>query len=181
MQMLRANAKSTDLHRRQLLRGDLRGTRLPRRPPWAVPEAEFTRLCTRCDRCIQACWSEILVRGSGGFPEVRFDQAGCDFCGECLKACDRGALSAPVPAPSLAWPWKARIEPHCLSLRGIVCRACGDACDAEAIRFHLQTGGRAEPEVDEAACNGCGECFAVCPEHAISLTISNDTSDEECR
>ncbi len=180
--MLRATPKHTDLHRRQLLRGDPRGIRLPRRPPWALPEPAFTESCTRCDDCVRACWAGILVRGSGGFPEVRFETSGCDFCGDCLKACRHGALSAPWPAPSLAWRWKAAISDRCLSLRGIVCRACGDACDTEAIRFRLMTGGRARPDVDADACNGCGECLAVCPEGAVSLEVPPTTAaDEECR
>lgn len=169
--MLRATPKSTDLSRRQLLRGDLRGANSPKRPPWARSESLFSELCTRCDDCIRACEPGILFRGDGGFPQVDFSHSGCDFCGDCLAACKTGALDAPVPAPSLAWSWKARISNNCLSLRGIVCRACGDACDTGAIGFQLQTGGRAAPAVDSAACNGCGECLAVCPEHCISLQV----------
>lgn len=152
------------------------GNRPPRRPPWARAEELFTRLCTRCDDCIRACEIDLLHRGSGGFPEISFEESGCDFCGDCLKSCSTGALSAPFPAPSLAWKWRADIETSCLSLRGIVCRACGDACDTEAITFELQTGGRAEPRVDQQLCNGCGECLAVCPEDAVSLRTPSTLS-----
>ncbi len=181
--MMRAIPDNVDIHRRRLLRGDLRGNRLPMRPPWARPEPDFSQRCTRCDDCIRACEPGILFRGDGGFPEVRFDESGCDFCGDCLAACRTGALEAPVPAPSVAWPWRARIQPSCLSLRGIVCRSCGDACDTDAIRFRLQPGGRAEPEVDTENCNGCGECLAVCPEDAVSLERPQPLSprDEENR
>ncbi|HIE54650.1 MAG TPA: hypothetical protein EYP90_05640, partial [Chromatiaceae bacterium] len=52
---------------------------------------------------------------------------------------------------------------------------------AEAIAFELQTGGRAQPRVDEQLCNGCGECLAVCPENAVSLrtpsTLSTASED----
>jgi len=181
--MFRATPKEVDLHRRQLLRGDPSASRLPRRPPWARSEALFTQLCTRCDDCIRACEDELLHRGSGGYPEIRFVEAGCDFCGDCLKACTTGALDAPFPAPSLAWQWKAEIDPGCLSRQGIVCRACGDACDAEAIRFQLQLGGKAEPLVDTVSCNGCGECLAICPEDCITLKIPETEvfANEECR
>ncbi|HID44392.1 MAG TPA: 4Fe-4S dicluster domain-containing protein, partial [Chromatiaceae bacterium] len=65
----------------------------------------------------------------------------------------------------------ANIKADCLSLNGIVCRACGDACDTDAIRFQLETRGRATPLLDQALCNGCGECLAVCPTKSISLDI----------
>jgi len=173
--MLRATPKSTDLHRRQLVRGDPCGNRIPRRPPWARTETRFIELCTRCDDCIRACEADILHRGSGGFPEVRFEESGCDFCGDCLEACRSGALDAPHPAPSLAWQWKAEITDSCFSIRGIVCRACGDACDTDAIRFELRPGGKAIPTVDPASCNGCGECLVVCPENSVSLRIPKST------
>ncbi len=169
--MFEADDAKTTLNRRQLLRGQFHQQPLLIRPPWARPEDEFVQLCTRCDACIKACWDEILTRGSGGFPEIRFHSSGCDFCGDCLKACDTGALNAPVPAPSLAWRHRASIESSCLSLNGIVCRSCGDACDTEAISFKLQTRGRATPLLDTERCNGCGECFAVCPNDSISLAI----------
>jgi len=182
MLMLRATPQKMDLSRRQWLRGDPRGPVLPRRPPWACDESLFIQRCTRCDRCIEACELKLLFRGSGGFPEIRFTEAGCDFCGDCLKACPNQALDAPLPAPSLAWKWRATIGARCLSRRGIVCRACGDACETEAIRFRLLTGGRAEPELDTQLCNGCGECLAVCPEQSITLDVPDSKSpiDEEC-
>jgi len=181
--MLRATPKSTDLHRRQLLRGDLCGNDFPRRPPWALPEALFTERCTRCNDCIRACEAGLLARGSGGYPEISFREGGCDFCGDCLKHCSSGALDAPYPAPSLAWEWRAEITSNCLSMRGIVCRACGDACDTDAIRFELQLGGRAWPHVDQDLCNGCGECLAVCPDDALSLKKPHSSSPirEECK
>ncbi len=169
--MFEARDANTNLKRRQLLRGKIRNQQPPMRPPWALDEELFVQSCTRCDDCIKACEDQILFRGSGGFPEISFQAAGCDFCGDCLQACTVNALQAPVPAPSLAWRHRATINTSCLSLNAIVCRSCGDACDTDAIRFKLQTGGRAIPLLDQELCNGCGECLAVCPNHSISLEI----------
>ena len=169
--MFEADNAKTNLNRRQLLRGQIHQQSLPIRPPWACQEDEFVQLCSRCDACIKACWAEVLLRGSGGFPEADFHSSGCDFCGDCLKACETEALKAPLPAPSLAWSQRASIESGCLSLNGIVCRSCGDACDTDAISFKLQTRGRATPLLDTERCNGCGECLAVCPNDSISLAI----------
>lgn len=164
------DASSEVLSRRQILRGDIRGKKAPKRPPWSVAEALFVQICTRCDACLQACEEGVLYRGSGGYPEISFANAGCTFCGDCLKACEPEALSASHPAPSLAWDYKAKINPSCMSVQGIVCRACGDACDTDAIRFHLQTGGRAIPEIELERCNGCGECYAICPSKAVEIS-----------
>lgn len=173
--MFETRDANTNLSRRQLLRGRIRDQKQPMRPPWAQGEDNFIQLCTRCDDCISACEDQLLFRGSGGFPEITFESTGCDFCGNCLDACKTQALRAPVPAPSLAWHHRASINSNCLSLNGVVCRACGDACDADAIRFKLETGGRATPLLDQELCNGCGECLAVCPNHSISLDIPEAT------
>ena len=146
-----------------------------------MAEPEFITSCTRCDACINACSeTNILYRGSGGYPETSFTQAGCDFCGNCLRACETGALQAAHPAPSLAWDLRAQIKSNCLSSNGIVCRACGDACDTRAIQFQLQTGGRSLTVIDLTLCNGCGECFAVCPVQAVEISTVhiNKTTQE---
>lgn len=174
-----ADASVEVINRRQLLRGDIRGAHAPQRPPWAIAESEFTHSCTRCDACIDACEENILYRGSGGFPEISFKQAGCTFCGDCLQACETGSLKASYPAPSLAWDLRAQIKPNCLSSNGIVCRACGDACDTRAIQFQLQTGGRATPAIDLTLCNGCGECFAVCPVQAVEISSADTTKPKQ--
>lgn len=51
----------------------------------------------------------------------------------------------------------------------VVCRTCGDACEAAAIRFRPRLGGAALPEVDGEKCTGCGACVAPCPAAAITL------------
>ncbi|WP_456417111.1 ferredoxin-type protein NapF [Thiolapillus sp.] len=169
--MFGADDANIKIDRRQLLRGQIRNQLPPLRPPWAQTENSFVALCNRCDDCVNACEAGLLFRGSGGFPEIRFQSAGCDFCGDCLQACTTNALHAPVPAPSLAWHHRAVIADSCLSRNGIVCRSCAEACDSDAIRFQLQTGGRATPLLNLEHCNGCGECLAVCPNHSISLEI----------
>ncbi|MCB1726920.1 MAG: ferredoxin-type protein NapF [Gammaproteobacteria bacterium] len=152
-------------HARRAFLGGRRdtGAYLPRMP-WAVEG--FTTVCQRCSDCVEACQERILVTGDGGYPKVDFARAGCTFCGACAAACGYGALD-----PGLAHPWslKARVGESCLSMRGITCRACGDACTERALRFQLQTGGRAVPVVNESICNGCGSCIATCPIQVIQL------------
>ncbi len=137
----------------------------PQRPPGALPEAAFEQACTRCDACIPACPPQVIRRGSGGFPEMDFSRAGCDFCGACQRACTPGALAG---APGFG-AWKAHISSSCLAQRGVDCRVCGDACDARALRFPPRRGGAPVPVLDLAACTGCGACVSGCPAQAIQL------------
>jgi len=157
------------LSRRQLFRGDLRGERAPLRPPWALPEEKFTERCTRCDRCIDACVPGVLGRGPGGFPEARFSGGFCTFCGDCARVCTEGAIDASDLSSPAAWSLRAQILDHCLACHGVVCRACGDACEPGAIRFRPMPGGHAIPLVNHAACTGCGGCASVCPVWAVRL------------
>ena len=63
----------------------------------------------------------------------------------------------------------AVIGDGCLAEAGIVCRSCGDACPASAIRFRSRIGLPPQAIVDEAACTGCGDCVGACPGEAITL------------
>jgi ferredoxin-type protein NapF len=143
----------------------------PFRPPWSLPEAQFTDRCSRCDECVKACPTGLLVRGGGGYPLARFAAAACSFCGDCATICPTGALArAGDRAP---WSFGIRIGGSCLPEQGVECRVCGEACDVGAIRFRPRTGGVTLPEVDNAACTGCGACISPCPVMAIERIALN--------
>ena len=159
---------AASISRARFLRGDFSGRRQPIRPPWAIPEDRFVARCTRCDACLLACSPGVIVRGSGGFPQVDFSRGECTFCGRCADACGEGAFAP--RAQTAPWHWVARIGEGCLAVRRVVCRSCGDACEARAIRFRLEAGGAGWPVMDGAACSGCGACVSVCPAGAIDMT-----------
>lgn len=69
---------------------------------------------------------------------------------------------APAPRPAV-------VGEGCLERSGIVCRACGDACDRNAIHFLALAAGHATPVIDPARCDGCAQCLPVCPAAAIAL------------
>lgn len=154
------------ISRRQFLRGDLSGRKAPQRPPWALPEADFLAACTRCGECVPACPEKIIVV-ERGYPRIDFTLGACSFCGACAAACKPGVLKAGPEGR----PW--RILPvfgeKCMARGNVVCRTCGDACAAAAIRFRPRLGGAALPEVDGEKCTGCGACVAPCPVAAITL------------
>jgi ferredoxin-type protein NapF len=157
--------------RRQFLRGEFSGRDMALRPPWALRKRKFVQCCTRCDACSDACPTGIIVRGQGGFPEVDFSRGECTFCADCVRACEAGALRY---AAGAAWSVKAAIGTACIALKQVVCRCCGDACDARAIRFKLRAGGVAVPELDTDACTGCGACHGACPVGTIAMRQMED-------
>ena len=69
---------------------------------------------------------------------------------------------------------RARIAETCLAEAGVECRICGENCPTGAIRFRPRLGGVAQPQLDVAACTGCGACFAPCPTRAIVVKAQID-------
>ena len=164
------------IDRTRFLQGDLRGRHTPIRPPWAVPESLFDDRCNNCGKCIEICPERILKFGRGRLPVVDFQRGACIFCGDCVRVCESGALNENWDPP---WPLKALLSEGCLASKGVMCRACGDACEAGAIRFRLIVGGFSRPEFDSDACTGCGACVAPCPEAAIRIQPHAATANGE--
>lgn len=136
------------------------------RPPWSIDEALFTERCTRCGDCVRECPNNIIVDRDGGFPALKFESSGCDFCAVCVDVCKTGALDKRIDPP---FTLIADIDDNCFSERGVICRSCGEVCPARAIRFKQVVGGITHVMIDFDHCNGCGECVGICPAHAISI------------
>lgn len=164
------------INRRQFLRGDLSAKRTPIRPPWALPEVAFIAACTRCGACAPACPEQVIAIGSGAYPQLDFSHDGCSFCAACVGVCTTGALRRDTDTQT-PWANKVELTPGCLTLSGIVCRSCGEHCDAGAIHFQLPRGGVAYPRIDAVACTGCGACIGVCPAQALTLRVSQLTEE----
>ena len=77
------------------------------------------------------------------------------------------AAAETLPAPDVAQI--ARIGEDCLARQRVVCRTCGETCEAGAIRFVMQPGQVAQPEILPESCTGCGDCLADCPTLALAL------------
>ena len=114
------------MNRLQFLRGKYKGESAVR-PPWSIAENEFVDTCDRCDACIKACHLKIIQRGSAGFPEMNFSKGGCDFCMACVQNCPTHAIQLTVENRDDPWRIVAQVNGKCLSQRGVVCRACGEA------------------------------------------------------
>lgn len=159
----------SNLSRRNLLRGHWQQQRAVIRPPWIISESEFINKCSRCNSCIQACETKVIISGGGGFPELDFHQSECNFCGNCVQVCQEPIFDKEQRTP---WHYKAEINLSCLSLKGIECRICHDSCEFSAIKFKLKAGHVAQPILNKKMCNGCGACISHCPVKAISISDS---------
>ncbi|MCW8934427.1 MAG: ferredoxin-type protein NapF [Gammaproteobacteria bacterium] len=170
--------KTQGLNRKQFLQGQFKGE-LALRPPWSKEEATFIDTCTRCFKCAESCTSNLIVKGSGGFPEMSFLRQGCDYCEACVQSCPESALSLTHENHFYPWSQKAFINQQCFAAQGITCRSCGEVCETDAIEIEIKLGGVSELRINAAACNGCGECLHVCPAHAIEIQKKNILSQSE--
>ena len=142
------------------------------RPPGAVQENQFLRLCTRCNQCLDACPHDAIIpaparlREAAGTPMIDPDQQPCWMCRDtpCISACQVNALTSLLP-PLMA---TAKVTQHlCLAHHGTTCTVCSERCPVpDAIEVN-----DGKPTVNESLCSGCGVCRYVCPapENAILL------------
>ncbi|MDV2056745.1 ferredoxin-type protein NapF [Salmonella enterica] len=153
-----------DLSRRSMLIGSWRNASNGILPPWARETTYFLAHCLRCDACIQACETNILQRGAGGYPSVDFKQGECSFCYACAQSCTESLF---LPRHTRAWDLIFTLTENCLARQSVECHRCQDSCEPMAITFRPTLSGIYQPQLDPQACNGCGACVAICPVSAI--------------
>jgi ferredoxin-type protein NapF len=171
LRLFETRDQDVPLSRAQFLRGRGKVSPLPLRPPWAVPEPEFSARCSGCGICRQACPEQIIVEGDDSLPAVNFGAGGCTFCGDCLRACPEGALSRDEGREA-PWQLTVTITPACLAASRTVCRSCGEACPVGAIAFTPRPGRLTAPVLIRDQCTGCGACVGGCPAGAIVVAAA---------
>ena len=143
------------------------------RPPGAVEEAVFHRLCVHCGKCLAAC-QHGSIEFEGGFgagrllPRIRPERAPCRLCMKCTAACPTGALDPAIDEMHKVHMGRAYILEQCCYnfTGGLMCSTCYDHCPLRGYGMVLKDG--LNPHVTEG-CAGCGVCLTVCPAKAIEV------------
>ena len=71
--------------------------------------------------------------------------------------------------------YRADIGRRCLTINQVLCRSCGDSCEFQAISFVPKPNAIPTPSVNPDLCDGCGECFRLCPANAIKMVALQET------
>lgn len=166
------------------------------RPPGALDEFAFLTACTRCDKCIEACPQDSLVKAgpSAGLglyaPVLEPRRMACFLCTDlpCVTACPEGALIWPkrrlddgteLEGPPAVKIGTAKVkEKLCLTFENeereaTPCTVCVDRCPypGEAIRMVKAESGPDHPEVIADRCTGCGLCTFGCPAPEAAIVV----------
>jgi len=184
--------KTAELGYRLAAQGVERRARKWLRPPFAQDELEFLLLCSRCDKCIEACPHDVLFRLPAQFgaqvtatPAMDLANRGCHLCADwpCVQACEPKALALPKTEDDEAPPPVkfADVEidtSRCLPYLGPECGACADSCPVPgALIWH----DRLRPEIDQDLCTGCALCREACilDPKAVSLSAVREDGQDQ--
>ncbi len=141
------------------------------RPPGAIEESMFLKLCTKCGDCKDACpYDAIVMLGEGkgirsGTPVIIPTVTPCYYCDDfpCIKACKEGALTE----KHLIMGKAVISESRCYAYKDVFCIDCFNECPKSAIKLDVE--GR--PVVIEENCVGCGMCVKVCPTSPKAIRV----------
>ncbi len=149
----------------------------PLRPPGAVGEEDFLKICIRCRKCEEVCPYESIKAAHGewglrmGTPFIYPRDIPCYLCDDlpCIDSCTTNALEPVRSKEDVRMGVAVIDETLCFAYNGILCRACYERCPIyrEAIKLEQEL----YPVVHEDMCVGCGICEQVCPAEPVPITI----------
>jgi len=177
---------------------EAKGATLILRPPGAVAEADFMRLCIKCGQCISACPYDTLSLAKPGdtkplgTPFFIPREVPCYMCTDipCVPVCPSGALDVKRVSKITEGVQELDITQarmglavvdveSCIAFWGIQCDACYRACPImdSAIKLEYKrnerTGKHAylTPIVNSLTCTGCGLCERACVTEKAAIHV----------
>ncbi|BDU70838.1 4Fe-4S dicluster domain-containing protein [Mesoterricola silvestris] len=166
------------------------------RPPGALDEFDFLLACTRCDKCIDACPQDSILKAgpqtalATGTPYILTRNMPCFLCTAlpCITACPEGALVWPkrkvgeqvLDGPPAVKMGTARVKRRlCLTYEregetSQPCTTCVDRCPYPGVAIRMaeaREGELAHPEVLADFCTGCGLCSFGCPTPEPAIVV----------
>ncbi len=131
------------------------------RPPYAVEESLYSRICNGCGECITHCQNNI-IQITNGLAEIDVSYSECTLCGVCKSACPTLALSGNAEGTGLI----ASVSSTCDNLTSY-CDNCSDSCAHSALSWAEDS----QPTIDSEKCIGCGACTSSCFISAIQMNL----------
>lgn len=170
----------TNLSRRALLGGTLfqklhhqniainsKVIRTVPRPPTAVDEDIFKRLCTQCGQCKTVCPEHVIIF-KDGYPVINIEYSACTLCFKCKAVCPTNALSNLLNDTGL----RVHITNTCIN-EYVYCNECETSCPVSALQWQ----DKQIPTIDHDKCIGCGLCKNDCYIEAITMQEETMCSD----
>ena len=151
------------------------------RPPGAVEEEDFNRLCLRCSICLEVCpTGTIILAGLGdgvsniNTPKLNPVSGPCEFyrgrCEEtmrCSEFCPTGALQR-VRKNDVKVGTVEFNSDTCLAYLGKECLICSEMCPSIGA---ITPDKELKPIFDGEKCVGCGICVNRCPADPKALIL----------
>jgi ferredoxin len=155
------------------------------RPPGALPEEQFVRVCTGCGECLKVCpnnalQATFLEAGLAGLytprlvPRIGYCEEHCNFCGQ---VCPTEAIRfLPTEEKRRVQMGVAHIDKsRCIAFaKDKICMVCNEQCSYHAI-LGDDRDDKKRPIVKEELCTGCGICENKCPVEGESAIIVYST------
>ena len=151
------------------------------RPPGAVDEDFFNRLCVRCGICLEVCPTNAIVLATFedgieivNTPKIdpligacEFYRGRCEDIQLCGKFCPTGALQL-VDREEVQMGTVELIRDLCIAEEGQECVVCDEMCPIqEAVDITEDL----KPEFNDEECVGCGICIYNCPPEPKALIL----------
>jgi len=153
------------------------------RPPGAVEEAYFKRLCVRCGICLEVCPTKAIVLAgleahveAIGTPRIEptvgpceFYRGRCETGARCAGFCPTGALQ-PLSKEEVKMGTAEFSSHRCLAYMGKECIVCKETCPVPGA-ITVISDLPPKPDFHGEKCVGCGICVYHCPAEPKALTL----------